>query len=138
MGWKASREIVQSNLLLKAGLTSNVDHVADGLIQSSFGNLPRTEVIHFPWATRSIAYLLSARRICVRVRFPSLDHGTIAICPVSVETSLMFLPGCLFHTEKSYFYLALPSREALLYLLIIFHSSEGVFQSYCIFFSINL
>lgn len=78
-----------------------MDQVADGLMQSSFGHLPMTEVVCFPWATHFSAYPLSARRICVQLKFPSLDRGTIATCPISVQTLSMFIPGCLCFILKS-------------------------------------
>lgn len=111
--------MIQSNLL-KASLISGIERVTDGRIQSSFGNLSLTEVICFTWATHSSAYLLSVI-ICVQLKNPLLDHGMIAICPVSVLTSFTWLS--LFHTEN-------------IFLWIILHSSLKMFFSSTVLFLI--
>jgi len=71
---------------------------------------------------------------CVPLKFLSLDHGMIATCPVSVQTSSIFLPACLCFTLKrpvsTWLFLEKSCVVPFEHLSFV---SEDVFQSYCIF-----
>lgn len=113
---------VQSNLH-KAGLRSNMDWIQLALSSLPWEIFQWYKLPGFLWVTCCGAYLLSVKRICVQHKFPSLDRRTSSACYLSCQPAgLKHLSPwlSLFHTEKSYFYLAFPWREAVLRLLIIF------------------
>lgn len=121
---KAPWKIELKNLL-KVGLESNMDWVAVGFIQCILGNLPMIEVACFPWAACSGAYLFSVKRICVQAQISLVrlwDKCYLSYQLADLKHISLWLS--LFHAEKSYFYLALPWREAVVYLLIILKLSK--------------